>query len=76
MRDIYQEFEEVCFEISKINDISSTILDAMKNCLTENKSTYHLLTNLEMLNEKTCFLCKRTESLSYKILDKFQSKIL
>ena len=53
MRDIYQEFEEVCFEISKINDISSTILDAMKNCLTENKSTYHLLTNLEMLNEKT-----------------------
>lgn len=52
MEEIYHEFEEVMSEISNINDISLTVVDAMKNCLAENNNTYHLLSSLETLNEK------------------------
>ncbi len=72
MKQIYDEFNTVIDDINCANNLSHTLVSAMKGCIAENEEAYHLLATMEALSSTTQQLYEKSEELSLKI---FQSII-
>lgn len=68
MKEFYKDIDDMIINIMEVNELSLTLVHAMKCCMTNNEDTYHLITIMEILNNKTNVLYQNAEELSMKYL--------